>query len=299
MLIKRADEMSVCVVCVVCVCVCVGGGGGWFGISDRDIIAEQGERCTAWIQGGCWGCSFSPWHWWTVVFQTRAGPCYHKTMGEMLGCRLGVQVPVSPLGAWFSVTGLISSRTSDLLGRVSPGWKCQGRAKGTTRRMQPHLDEPQGTYASYQHPYTCTVTTIGGHRGVSVWGQLGDGRGRKKAVDPHWCVKLGCKMEQVCFSTENTDLTVWGLSSQCASACICCWAELFYSPWRCCLIRHRASSPPPISGPIFCSVCLFCWSWPQKREGAETGHRFWDGGWKLWWISVIKQAHHCCCLFAL
>ncbi|CAB1460338.1 unnamed protein product [Pleuronectes platessa] len=77
------------------------------GISDKDIIAEQGERCTARIQEGCLGL---------FVFTLTVVDCGFPDLSRAL-------LPDN--------------------NRVSPGWKCQGRAKGTTRRMQPHLDEPQ------------------------------------------------------------------------------------------------------------------------------------------------------------
>lgn len=202
-----------------------------------------------------------------MVFLTQGGPCCQTTLGEMLGCRLEVQVPVALLGAWSSVAGLISSITSALFSRTSPGWKCQRRAEGKAHPAQPHPDEPRGAYGSYQHPYTCTAATMGGRGRVSVWWELGgrrpDGQTAESLVEkgaPYWFVQLLDVWRSK--ETQNRPDSLRLVESvRLCPYLLLNW--IFYSQLRLTTVlldKRSGQQPPPISGPISCSVCLCCWS---------------------------------------
>lgn len=155
-------------ICVlVCVCLCLRVCER-LDISDRDIIAEQGERCAALIQRGrgvfsltlrAVNCGFPDSRRALLPYNVRRDAGLQATSSS----------PRGSAGAWSSVSGLISRVASALFSKTSRSWKCQRRAEGRAHPTRPHLSEPWGTYASYQPTCTCTATTIRIHGCVSVW----------------------------------------------------------------------------------------------------------------------------------
>lgn len=122
-----------------------------FGISEGDITAKHGERCTESVRVGL---MFSPSL--TVVdcgFPVWNRRCWARSSSPhgSAGCLALILQP------------LPSSAVLSLDGNASVGLRAE------LTLMWPNLDDPLGTNASYQHVYTCTATTIGC---VSVWWQL-------------------------------------------------------------------------------------------------------------------------------
>lgn len=150
--------------------------------------------------------------------------------------------------------------------------------------MQPHLNDPWGTKASYQHPYICRGTTIGcclsgGNRGCGCaeWSHTG--------LFNFGSVKMFFynakqKVRQSGFFLITVSFSVSPVT-------------LIYLYWRLekvMLDKRSFQKPSLISGSIFWSVCLCCESWPQKSRWQKE-HHFWATRWTVWWIFVYnKQA---------
>lgn len=163
----------------------------------------------------------SPWMGWTSVLPTGEGPCCQTTPGQMLECRLQVQVPLALLGTCSSVAGLISRVAPALCSTSSPAWKCQRGTEGRACPVRPHLDEPWGTCGSYQQPRTCTATTMGGHVCVCVVVGRGWTRSPHKGPTPFQLFSCYWMCEGALFFFSQGKKTKADSLRFVVSACLC------------------------------------------------------------------------------